>query len=93
MNHASAGHTGQVQRLRRIEGQVQGLVRMIDEKRYCVDILTQLRAARAALKRVEDAVIREHVEHCVAEAVKSGDKVRSRAKIDELLDVLARFAV
>ena len=53
-------------RLNRIEGQVRGLVRMVEEKRYCVDILTQIRAARAALRRVEEAVLREHVEHCVA---------------------------
>jgi DNA-binding FrmR family transcriptional regulator len=92
MNHGHAEHRGQLQRLRRIEGQVQGLRRMVEEKRYCVDILTQLRAARAALKRVEDAVVREHVEHCVAEALRSRDAARAKGKVDELLDVLARFS-
>jgi DNA-binding FrmR family transcriptional regulator len=86
-----ARHTGQLQRLRRIEGQVRGIVRMVEQERYCVDILTQLRAARAALRRVEDAVLREHVEHCVAQAIRSGEPARQREKVDELLDVLSRF--
>jgi CsoR family transcriptional regulator, copper-sensing transcriptional repressor len=92
MKHAPhASHTEQLVRLRRIEGQVGGLVRMVEEERYCVDILTQLRAVRAALKRVEDAVVRTHVEHCVANAVRSGSDAERRGKIDELLDVLGRF--
>lgn len=86
-----ASHAEQLVRLRRIEGQVGGLVRMVEEERYCVDILTQLRAVRAALKRVEDAVVRTHVEHCVANAVRSGSDAERRGKIDELLDVLGRF--
>lgn len=90
MKHAR--HVGQLQRLRRIEGQVRGIVRMVEEERYCVDILTQLRAARAALRRVEDAVVRDHVEHCVAQAVRAGDREEQRAKVDELLDVLGRFS-
>jgi CsoR family transcriptional regulator, copper-sensing transcriptional repressor len=90
MKHAR--HTGQLQRLRRIEGQVRGLVRMVEEERYCVDILTQLRAARAALKRVEETVLREHVEHCVAGAIRSGDAAEQRTKVDELLEVLGRFS-
>jgi len=92
MAHPHARHTGQLARLRRIEGQVHGLVRMVEEERYCVELLTQLRAARAALKRVEDAVLREHVEHCVTAAIRSGDAAGQRAKVDELLDVLARFS-
>lgn len=93
MKHATphAVHSGQLARLRRIEGQVGGLVRMVEEERYCVDILTQLRAVRAALKRVEDAVVRTHVEHCVAQAARSGSEAERRTKIDELVDVLGRF--
>ncbi len=87
-----AQHTGQLQRLRRIEGQVRGLVRMVDERRYCVEILTQLRAVRAALKRVEDSVLREHVEHCVAQAIRTGSAAGQREKVDELLAVLGRFS-
>ncbi len=90
MKHAR--HTGELARLRRIEGQVRGILRMVEEERYCVDILTQLRAARAALKRVEDSVLREHVEHCVAQAIQSGDAAEQRGKVDELLEVLGRFS-
>jgi CsoR family transcriptional regulator, copper-sensing transcriptional repressor len=90
MNHAR--HVGQLSRLRKIEGQVRGIVRMVEDERYCVDILTQLRAARAALRRVEDSVLREHVEHCVAQAIRSGDPAEQRGKVDELLDVLGRFS-
>ena len=94
MLHSSphATHAGQLDRLRRIEGQVGGLVRMVEGERYCVDILTQIRAVRAALKRVEDAVVRTHVEHCVAEAARSGTEAERRTKVEELLDVLGRFA-
>jgi len=64
---------------------------MVEQERYCVDILTQIRAARAALRRVEEAVLREHVEHCVAQAIRSGDPAEQKAKVDELLDVVGRF--
>jgi DNA-binding FrmR family transcriptional regulator len=57
-----------------------------------VDILTQLRAVRAALKRVEEGVLREHVEHCVAEAIRGGDKAQQQAKVEELLQVLGRYS-
>jgi DNA-binding FrmR family transcriptional regulator len=77
-------------RLGRIEGQVRGIARMIDEDRYCIDVLTQLRAARAALRRVEDEVLSDHVEHCVEGAIRSGDAVEQRRKVTELLDLLAR---
>ena len=86
-----ARHTGELQRLRRIEGQVRGLLRMVEDERYCVEILTQLRAVRAALRRVEDSVLREHVEHCVAQAIRSGKPAEQRVKIDELVSVLGRF--
>jgi DNA-binding FrmR family transcriptional regulator len=65
---------------------------MVEQERYCVDILTQIRAARAALRRVEEAVLREHVEHCVAQAMRSGDAAEQKAKVDELLDVVGRFS-
>jgi DNA-binding FrmR family transcriptional regulator len=90
MEHAR--HVGQLSRLRKIEGQVRGILRMVEDERYCVDILTQLRAARAALRRVEDSVLREHVEHCVAQAIQSGDPAQQRAQVDELLEVLGRFS-
>ena len=77
-------------RLKRIEGQVRGISRMIEEDRYCIDILTQLRAVRAALRGVEDEVLGDHVEHCVEGAIRSGDAVEQRQKVKELLEVLGR---
>ena len=91
MSARHAEHIDQLKRLRRIEGQVRGLVRMVEEKRYCVDILTQLRAARAALRRVEEGVLREHTLHCVTEALQGGDRVARQEKVDELLAVLSRY--
>ena len=82
--------TATVKRLRRIEGQVRGLARMVDEDRYCIDIVTQIGAVRAALRRVEEAILREHVAHCVAHAISSGDKADQRRKVAELMDVVER---
>jgi DNA-binding FrmR family transcriptional regulator len=77
-------------RLKRIEGQVRGIARMVEEDRYCIDILTQIRAARAALRRVEDEVLSDHVSHCVEGAIASGDAQEQRRKVQELLTVLAQ---
>jgi DNA-binding FrmR family transcriptional regulator len=77
-------------RLKRIEGQVRGLARMVDEDRYCIDIVTQISAVRAALRRVEEEVLRDHVAHCVEGAIASGDRADQRKKIAELMDVLGR---
>jgi len=78
-------------RLRRIEGQVGGLLRMVDEDRYCVDILTQINAVRSALHKVEEQILRDHVSHCVAGAFASGNPVEQRHKIDELVDTIGRM--
>ena len=77
-------------RLNRIEGQVRGIARMIDEDRYCIDILTQVRAARSALARVESALLKEHLEQCVVGAMVSGDESEQRAKAAELIELLGR---
>jgi DNA-binding FrmR family transcriptional regulator len=82
--------TACLKRLRRIEGQVRGIVQMIETDRYCIDVITQMQAARAALKRVEDEVLRDHIEHCIAGAVRSGDEQARREKIDELVEAIAR---
>jgi CsoR family transcriptional regulator, copper-sensing transcriptional repressor len=79
-----------LKRLNRIEGQVRGLSRMVEEDRYCIDIITQISAVRAALRRVEEEVLRDHVAHCVEHAVSSGNKADQRRKIGELMDVIAR---
>ena len=77
-------------RLGRIEGQVRGLSKMVDEDRYCIDIITQISAVRAALRRVEEEVLRDHVAHCVEHAITSGNKSDQREKIAELMDVIGR---
>lgn len=77
-------------RLQRIEGQVRGLARMVEEDRYCIDVVTQISAARAALRRVEEEILRDHVAHCVEHAIASGDKADQRQKVSELIDVIAR---
>jgi len=77
-------------RLKRIEGQVRGIARMIEEDRYCIDVLTQVRAVRAALRSVEDEVLRDHVEHCVEGAIAGGDAADQRLKVQELMTVLTQ---
>ena len=77
-------------RLSRIEGQVRGLARMVDEDRYCIDIVTQISAVRAALRRVEEEILRDHVAHCVEHAISSGNKADQREKIAELMAVISR---
>jgi DNA-binding FrmR family transcriptional regulator len=78
-------------RLRRIEGQVQGLQRMIEAEAYCVDILLQISAVQGALEQVQKLLLGRHIESCVADAIRSGTKTDRQRKIDELLDVFARF--
>jgi DNA-binding FrmR family transcriptional regulator len=77
-------------RLNRIEGQVRGLSRMVEEDRYCIDIITQIGAVRAALARVEEELLRDHVGHCVEHAIASGDKADQRRKVAELMEVFGR---
>ncbi|MBN8990598.1 MAG: metal-sensitive transcriptional regulator [Rhizobiales bacterium] len=77
-------------RLSRIEGQVRGLAKMVEDERYCIDIVTQISAVRAALRRVEEEVLKDHVSHCVEHAIASGDKTDQRKKIAELMDVIGR---
>ncbi len=78
-------------RLRRIEGQVGGLLRMVADDRYCVEVLTQINAVRAALHQVEKQILADHVSHCVAGAIESGDEVDRRHKIDELIEAVGRM--
>lgn len=78
-------------RLRRIEGQVAGIRRMIEEDRYCVDILNQTSAVVAALRRVEDVVMQNHLNTCVVDAMRSDDPALKQEKTTEIMDVIARF--
>ena len=80
-----------VARLRRIEGQVRGLQRMVEEDRYCIDVLTQVGAVKSALESVSLLLLADHVDHCVADAIRSGSARDRQKKVDELLEVFSRF--
>jgi DNA-binding FrmR family transcriptional regulator len=82
--------TSCLKRLKRIEGQIRGLSRMIEEDRYCIDVITQIAAARAALRRAEEEILREHVATCVDHAIASGNKAEQRRKIAEMMSVVTR---
>ena len=82
--------TAVLKRLSRIEGQVRGVARMVDEGRYCIDVVTQISAVRVALRRAEEEILRDHVAHCVERAIASGDKNDQRKKVAEIMDVLGR---
>jgi DNA-binding FrmR family transcriptional regulator len=81
-----------IKRLHRIEGQVRGIERMLEEDRYCVDILTQVGAVSTALESFAFEILDDHVNHCVADALASGDKKEAQAKTAELLAAVQRFA-
>lgn len=77
-------------RLNRIEGQVRGIGRMIEEERYCIDILQQIQAIKSALARVEDAVLKDHAATCVNGAIASGSEKEQRKKFEELVELMAK---
>ena len=81
-----------VKRLHRIEGQVRGIERMIEEDRYCIDILTQISAVSTALESVAFRILDDHVNHCVAGALQSGDPEAAEGKTRELLEAVHRFS-
>ncbi len=83
-----ASHEKQIHRLKRIEGQVRGLQEMVESKRYCVDILTQIKAVRSALSSVEEQIVEAHLNHCVQRAVDSKDQAQSAEMIDEIKTLL-----
>jgi CsoR family transcriptional regulator, copper-sensing transcriptional repressor len=81
-----------VKRLHRIEGQVRGLERMVEEDRYCIDVLTQISAVTTALESLALRILDDHVQHCVADALASGDQAAAQEKSRELLEAVQRFA-
>ncbi|HET6638709.1 MAG TPA: metal-sensitive transcriptional regulator [Gemmatimonadota bacterium] len=80
-----------IHRLRRIEGQVRGIQKMVEEGRYCVEIMTQIDAAAAALARVQDRILESHLQHCVADALKGRDVGARREKVDEVVTLLRKY--
>lgn len=92
-DHGYLPHKADLQkRLARVEGQVRGLARMVEDERYCIDILTQLAAVQTALEAVGLKVLDEHVRHCVTRALASGDTAEAETKANELLAAVQRFA-
>ncbi len=81
-----------VSRLRRIEGQVRGLQKMIEEERYCADVLMQLSSVQEALRGVGRALLQNHLRHCATEAIRSGDPDKTEAMYDELMELMYRNA-
>lgn len=77
-------------RLKRIEGQVRGVAQMVSDDRYCIDILNQIQAVKAALAKAESEILKNHASCCVAEAIGSGDAAEQRAKFDELVELFDR---
>ena len=89
----SAKHKpGLVSRLNRVEGQVRGVTKMVQEDRYCIDVLTQIAAIKAALSKVESEILKDHLHHCIEGAIVSGDANAQREKAAELVTLLARVS-
>ena len=86
-----ATHEEQLEFLRKIEGQIRGVQRMIEEERYCVDIMTQIQSVRGALARVENEIFKKHLDSCVTEALKGKSDKEKQQKIDEVKDLITRF--
>jgi DNA-binding FrmR family transcriptional regulator len=79
-----------VNRLKRIEGQVRGVAQMVEEGRYCIDVLNQVQAIKSALARAESEILKDHAACCVSEAIASGDAEQQRAKFGELIDLIEK---
>lgn len=84
-------HQEQLEFLRKIEGQIRGIQKMIREERYCVDIITQLHSIAGALYRVEGEIFRKHIEGCVVKSIKGRSETEKQRKIDEIVELVSRF--
>ncbi|MGV6801811.1 MAG: metal-sensitive transcriptional regulator [bacterium] len=80
-----------IKRLKRIEGQVRGLIKMLEDDRYCIEVLHQVQAVKSALARAENEILKIHAESCVEEAIKSGNKKEQREKVSELIDLFEKL--
>jgi len=84
-------HTANLIALRRIEGQIKGIQRMIEGKKYCIDIVNQVHASINALRRVAEKILAKHMEHCVVDAIKGKSEQQKKEKIDEIMEVIRRL--
>jgi DNA-binding FrmR family transcriptional regulator len=90
MNHKLSDE-GNISRLKKIEGQIRGIIRMVENQRECIDIITQINAVEAALRRVQDRILRHYLEKCVSEAMSSDSAKEIAQKLDEVLQVFRQF--
>ncbi|MEC9493357.1 metal-sensitive transcriptional regulator [Flexistipes sp.] len=93
MENASCSikHGNSLDRLKRIEGQTKGIVKMVEQDKYCIDIINQISAVKGALNQVALLILQNHVESCVSEAVKNADEQEKEEKIEELIDTVKKF--
>ena len=84
-------HKKEIGNLRRIEGQIRGIIKMVEDKRYCIDILLQFSAVKSALCRVEEHILENHIRGCVVQALKGSNQAEKEKKISEVIDILAKF--
>ncbi|MEE2744420.1 MAG: metal-sensitive transcriptional regulator [Bdellovibrionota bacterium] len=83
-------HKKDIHRLKRIEGQVKGIIKMVENQKYCLDILTQIKAVKSALKSLETQILENHLDHCVKEAFESGSKKERKEKMDEVINLIKK---
>jgi DNA-binding FrmR family transcriptional regulator len=89
-HHEHPDHSGEIPKLRRIKGQLEGIEKMINDKRYCLDVIIQVKAARAAMNSLENSLLKTHLKGCVADAFKSKTTMESDIKIEEIIDLLTK---
>jgi DNA-binding FrmR family transcriptional regulator len=84
-------HTEQISRLNKIEGQIKGIRKMIEERRYCLDIISQIKAVTSALKKIELGILESHIGHCVHDAITAKDSKSADTKINEIMKLLGKM--
>jgi DNA-binding FrmR family transcriptional regulator len=80
-----------INRLKRSEGQIRGIIKMLEDERYCIEVLNQMQAVKAAIARAESEILKDHAATCVESAIKSGDKAEQREKVSELIDLFDKL--
>jgi len=87
----TADKSNKLERLKKIEGQIRGIIKMVEDDRYCIDILMQTRAAASAIKKVEDIILNQHIHTCVVYSLKSNDEKDQEQKIDEIMQIISKM--